>query len=226
MVGLSLQPTRWLYLHGFASGPESAKGVQLSRHFAQRGTAIERLDLRVPSLENLRLAAMIEKTRRAVGGPGDRAVLFGSSLGGLVAGRVAEIDDRVEALVLLAPAFRFAERWASRPEFEIWREQGWIDAYDYVGMRPARIDFAFATEALELDSAGGGWPDVRVPTLIVHGVHDDVVPVEVSRRWAAGKSQVRLVEVDDGHDLIRSLGRIMAESERFLDRFLEPAANA
>ena len=225
-MDLALRPARWLYLHGFGSGPDSAKGVHLSRHFQQLGTRIERLDLRVPSLENLRLSAMIEKTRRALGGPGERAVLWGSSLGGLVASRVAELDERVQALVLLAPAFRFAERWASRPEFESWREQGWIDAYDHVGKRPARIDFTFASEALELYAAGGGWPDVRVPTLIVHGVLDDVVAVDGSRQWAAGKPQVRLVEVDDGHDLIRSLGRITEESERFLARFLELPSHA
>ena len=41
-----------------------------------------------------------------LGAERDRAVLFGSSLGGLTACRVAEDDARVCARVLLAPAFR------------------------------------------------------------------------------------------------------------------------
>src|SRR5512141_3062882 len=96
---------RFLYLHGFASGPGSYKGTAIAAHYAARGVTIERLNLRVPSFEHLRLSAMIDTTRAALGGPRDRAVLFGSSLGGLTASRVAEEDARVSALVLLAPAF-------------------------------------------------------------------------------------------------------------------------
>ncbi|MBV9947209.1 MAG: alpha/beta fold hydrolase [Myxococcales bacterium] len=111
---------RWLYLHGFASGPSSAKGTRLAEHYARRDVRLERLDLRRPSMEHLRLSAMIAHVRDAIGDARDRAVVFGSSLGGLTAARVAEEDARVCALVLLAPAFRIAERWRARlgPEWE------------------------------------------------------------------------------------------------------------
>jgi predicted esterase YcpF (UPF0227 family) len=102
---------RFLYLHGFASGPRSRKGLAFVEHFAERGVAIECLDLRVPSFEQLRLTEMLEVTRNAIGSPRDRVVLFGSSLGGLTAARVAERDPRVAALVLLAPAFQLVARW-------------------------------------------------------------------------------------------------------------------
>src|SRR5690242_261840 len=102
---------RWLYLHGFASGPDSHKGVALSRHYEARGVTLTRLNLRVPSLENLQLSAMVQVARDAIGGPRDRAVLFGSSLGGLTAALAAQEDPRVFALVLLAPAFDLVERW-------------------------------------------------------------------------------------------------------------------
>src|SRR5688572_23811736 len=92
---------RLLYLHGFASGPRSAKGTAFDAHFTPRGVPVERLDLRVPSLEHLRLSAMLEVTRAAIGGPGDRAVIVGSSLGGLTAARLAERDPRVSGLILL-----------------------------------------------------------------------------------------------------------------------------
>src|SRR5262245_11489897 len=114
---------RLFYLHGFASGPESSKGVSLARHYAGRGFPMERLDLRVPSLERLRLSEIIETVRRAMGGDSDRAVLFGSSLGGLAAARVAERDPRVTAVVLLAPAFRFTETWRRRLGEAAW--EGW-----------------------------------------------------------------------------------------------------
>jgi pimeloyl-ACP methyl ester carboxylesterase len=112
---------RWLYLHGFASGPDSFKGVSLAKHYASRGIELQRLNLRLPSFERLRLSAMLAAVRDAIGGPDDRAVLFGSSLGGLTACRVAETDPRVCALVLLAPAFRMIERWEQRLGPEGWR---------------------------------------------------------------------------------------------------------
>lgn len=210
---------RWLYLHGFASGPDSTKGVRLSDHYAAQGIDLSRLDLRKPSLEHLRLSAMIAHVRDAIGGPEERAVVFGSSLGGLTACRVAEVDARVCALVLLAPAFRMVERWRLRlgeEKWESWRTSGWLPIFDHARRCDARVDFGFAEDATAADAANDGWPDVRVPTLIVHGVRDDTVDVELSRSWARGKRHVRLVEVDDGHELVASLPRIAAEADRQL----------
>jgi uncharacterized protein len=206
-----------LYLHGFASGPESSKAVATARHYEAQGRPMERLNLRVPSLERLRLSEMIAVVRRAVGGPSDRAVLFGSSLGGLTAARAAEADPRIRAVVLLAPAFRFTETWEKRlgpAAWEAWRREG-LDIQDYAHPgRTARLDFGFIEDARKVESAGP--PRVEVPALIVHGRGDDTVDVAVSREWAAGKPHVRLVEVDDGHDLKASLPLILEESDRFL----------
>jgi len=206
---------RYLYLHGFASGPGSKKGLAFAAHFAARGIAIERLDLRVPSFEHLRLSAMIEVARAAIGGPDERAVVFGSSLGGLTAARLAERDPRVRALVLLAPAFQLARRWRESlgDAFEDWRRTGWREVHDHTTGGLARVDFGFVEDAEAIDR---GFPDVRVPTLILHGRRDDAVPIERSRELAAGRPHVRLVEFDDGHELIASLPALLAESERFL----------
>ena len=126
------------------------------------------------------------------------------------------------ALVLLAPAFRLAERWRTRmsaAEWRAWETSGWLDIHDYAEDRPTRVHFDFIRE---LDALDGGWPDVRVPTLIVHGRGDDTVDPQLSRDFARGKSWVRLVEVDDGHELVRSLARIGDEAENFLRGFLGP----
>jgi uncharacterized protein len=206
---------RYLYLHGFASGPGSKKGLAFAAHFAARGLALERLDLRVPSLEHLRLSAMIETARAAIGGPGERAVVFGSSLGGLTAARLAERDPRVSALVLLAPAFQLARRWQETlgDDFEAWRRTGWREVLDHATGRPARVDFGFVEEAAALDV---GFPEVGVPTLILHGLADDVVPIERSREFAAARPHARLIELPDGHELVASIPALLAESERFL----------
>jgi hypothetical protein len=204
---------RYLYLHGFASGPSSTKGVAFERHFAARGIRIERLDLRVPSFEHLRLSAMIEKVR---GELADNTVLIGSSLGGLTAARVAVGEPRVAALVLLAPAFQLVQRWREvlGPAWDDWQRTGWREVTDYTTGAPARVDVGFVEDAERVDV---GFPDVRCPTLILHGRRDDTVPIQRSRDFVALHPQARLVELDDGHELVASLPALLAETEVFLD---------
>lgn len=205
-----------LYLHGFASGPQSTKGVAFEQHFAARGIVIECMNLRVPSFEHLRLSAMIDTVRAAIPGDGS-AILIGSSLGGLTAARVAERDPRVRALILLAPAFQLVARWREQlgAEWDAWRASGTREVDDYMTRGKSRIDFGFVEDVQAIDL---GYPDVRVPTLILHGTGDEVVPIERSRTFAADRPWVRLVELADGHELVASLPVLLAESEAFLAR--------
>lgn len=214
---------RFLYLHGLASGPGSTKGVALRRHFASRGVELELLDINRPSLPHLRLSRILDYVGTALGGPGERAVLFGSSLGGIAAARLAEQDERVAALVLLAPGLRIAEqlrRGLGEAAFADWERTGWHPLHNYATGEPARIDFGFYLDAAEVDARGGGWPRARVPTLLVHGRADTTCDVELSRTWARRSGQVQLVEVDDGHELTSSIPLIAREAERFLAPWL------
>jgi hypothetical protein len=104
----------------------------------------------------------------------------------------------------------------SDDEWRAWQATGWLAIRDYTTNQEARVHFEFIHELAARDV---GWPDVRVPTLIVHGRADDTVDPQLSRDFARGKSWVRLVEVDDGHELTQSLPRIIAESESFLSPF-------
>lgn len=210
---------RTLYLHGFASGPSSTKGVAFERHFAARGRSgaaaieFERLNLRVPSFEHLRLSAMIETVRARVT---DDTVIIGSSLGGLTAARVAEGEPRVSALVLLAPAFQLAQRWRAMlgPAFADWERTGWREVTDYTTGQPARVDFGFVEDAARIDV---GFPRITCPTLVMHGRGDETVPIERSREFVAVTPSARLIELDDGHELTHSLPTLLAETERFLE---------
>jgi uncharacterized protein len=214
---------RWLYLHGFASGPSSTKGLAFERHLSRFGVAVERLDLRIPDMEHLRPSAMMAHTRERIGGERDPAVLFGSSLGGLVAARVAEADARVGALVLMAPAFGILPRWRARLGTEAWRkwkERDALEVDDWAKGGKARVDFGFIRDLEHVDTRSPEEPDVRVPTLVLHGTRDESVGIESSRAWAEGKRHVTLIELDDGHELTASLPRILAEAEQFLAPWL------
>jgi pimeloyl-ACP methyl ester carboxylesterase len=217
----------WLYLHGFASSAASTKARAFEAWGKSHDVAIDALDLRVPSFENLRFSAIKSQVRAAIdasAGEADvtraRAVLIGSSLGGLTACRVAEEDPRVCAVLAMAPAFRLAERWRSQMKpaaWEAWRRDGSLEVDDYATKKKARVDFGFVEELERIDV---GFPDVRVPVLIVHGRRDEVVDIGRSRDFARGKRHVRLVEVDDGHELGASIPRILEEAERFFAAFL------
>lgn len=212
----------FLYLHGFASSVGSSKARAFIEWGKARGVGIEALDLRVPSFEGLLFSAIVARVREAIdaaGGPRARVALIGSSLGGLTAFRVAESDPRVCAVFAMAPAFRLVERWKATLgdiAWEEWRREGFREVDDHLTKGKSRVHFGFVSELETLDA---GIPDVRVPSCIVHGTKDDVVDVDRSREFAREKRHVRLVEVEDGHELVASIPRILAEAETFFAPF-------
>ena len=196
---------RILYAHGFASGPLSKKGVAVRDHLAKRGLGVELLDLRVPSPTGLRLSRMIEVVREAIG-DADRVLAIGSSLGGLTVAHAAT--------VLLAPAFRVAERWRARMgevDWAKWERDRTFVYEDHATGGTLDVDFGFIEDAAQIDR---GWPEVRVPTTIIHGRNDQTIDPELSRTYAVARPNVRLLEVEDDHQLLRSIDVICAEIDR------------
>lgn len=204
---------RYLYLHGFASGPLSKKGVRFERALGDRGLELERLDLNVPSFSALSVRAMVDAVAAAA--HGDEVTLLGSSLGGWTAARFAELHPAgVRRLFLMCPAFDLCGRWPHMlPDgaMDEWRRRGALVFADGAGVAQP-VHYRFYEECCEEPA----YPDVRCPTLIVHGTRDDRVPVESSRRYAAAREHVRLVEVDDGHDLLATLEPIVERAIDFL----------
>jgi class 3 adenylate cyclase len=65
-------------------------------------------------------------------------------------------------------------------------------------------------------------PAIRVPTLVMHGRDDEVVPVEVGRYVADRIPGARLIELPEtGHLALRGSGAIENEIERFLTEVWE-----
>lgn len=205
---------RYAYLHGFASGPRSAKGVELARRLGSRGIDLALPDLNAPSFERLTYGGALGAIDALDRGGAGRWRLLGSSMGGYLAARWAEMNpDRVDRLFLLCPGFDLLSRWPALLGAEAmarWEAEGWHSFADGAGV-PTQVGWELVEEA----AGHPTHPEVPCPTLILHGTRDEVVPIASSRRYASARTRVRLVEVDDDHGLIASIDRIEAEAVRF-----------
>lgn len=202
---------RFVYVHGFASSPQSRKARAFHDALAARGVTIEIPAMDGGDFEHLTISgqlAILEGTIRA-----EPVCLVGSSMGGFVSALYAAAHPEVERLVLLAPAFGFAERWRDKAGPD---PPGDIEVWHYGEGRMRRVHYGLIEDALRYS----GEPDFRQPALMFHGVRDETVPVAYSRGFAAQHANARLVELDSDHELLDVLARIVDEAAPFLVRTL------
>ncbi|MBN3925822.1 YqiA/YcfP family alpha/beta fold hydrolase, partial [Nostoc sp. NMS4] len=133
--------------------------------------------------------------------------LIGSSLGGLTAAHLGQQNLQVQRLVLLAPAFGFLSHWLPKlgdEEVERWQQEKYIMVYHYGEERSLSLNYDFVTDAAQYQEKLLQRP---IPTLILHGKKDEVIPIEASRDFARSRPWVELVEFDSDH----ALGNVMEE---------------
>jgi uncharacterized protein len=196
-----------LYLHGFASSPLSRKARFLEERFAELAIPFEAPDLAEGDFLHLTISGQLEVVRHAARQARGRLTIVGSSLGGYLASLYAAESKGVDQLVLLAPAFGFHDLWLERlgpEEIEHWRQSGKLSVFHYGTGREADLSYEFLTDANKYPA----YPDSRVPTLIFHGMHDDLVPVGNSVRFTREHSEAQLITVDSGHELTDVLDEI------------------
>lgn len=188
---------RYVYLHGFASGPQSAK----ARAFQAALPGLEVPALDGGDFEHLTISGQLAIVEDLL--HGEPARLIGSSMGGYVAALYAAAHPEISRMVLLAPALGFAPRWKEKTSLEVFH-------HGTGTMR--RVHYGLIEDALQYPSV----PEFTQPTLILHGVNDDVVPVENSRRFAAAHANARLIELASDHALMDVLDDIVRQAAPFL----------
>jgi pimeloyl-ACP methyl ester carboxylesterase len=193
---------RYLYLHGFASGPLSRKAQFFHDKLAAVGVSLEVPALDQGDFEHLTITGQLDYMTRLLGG--EPAVLMGSSMGGYLAALYASGHPEIERMVLLAPAFGFGARWAETFGAEN------VAAWKARGMR------RLASDLLDDSLAHPGYPRCRQPALVFHGVQDTVVPITAAQQWCAENPQARLVAMESGHELLDVLEAIWEQSREFL----------
>jgi pimeloyl-ACP methyl ester carboxylesterase len=206
---------RIVYLHGFASSPQSSKAQFFKRKFDERSVPFEAPQLDQGNFERLTITGQLGVVERAVAGR--PAVLMGSSLGGYLAALYAvRHPGEVQRMVLLAPALQFPTRWRARfrPEdLERWKQQGSVPFFHYGSQTEQRLGYSFVEDADQYEDA----PDFGQPALILHGSDDPVAPAAISHEFAAERANVRLQLFPSGHELTDVLAGLWTETTRFLD---------
>jgi pimeloyl-ACP methyl ester carboxylesterase len=204
---------KYIYLHGFASSPASSKARYFRERMREHG-----VDLTVPELdsgdfEHLTLSGQLSVIQQTHGsGP---AVLIGSSMGGYLAALYASTHPEIAKLVLLAPAFDFVRRFpkvTGEKQFAEWKSSRKIKMFHYGVGRECLLDFGLYEDAENYPA----FPDVGQPALVLHGIHDEIVPVELSKQFCAAHSNCELHLLNSGHELTDGLAEMWALTEPFL----------
>lgn len=209
---------KYIYLHGFASSPQSRKALFLKEKFALQGITLEIPDLNQNDFSHLSLTRQIAQTASLFNSSQNPVTIIGSSFGGLTATWLAQQYTQVQRLVLLAPAFGFPSSWFDRfdeAELTHWQETGYKDIYHYGEQKALPLHYEFL-----LDGKRYPLQELKrsLPTLIIHGKNDAVVPVEVSQQYSQTHSQCQLVVLNSDHGLNDKQDIIWQEIWRFISR--------
>jgi uncharacterized protein len=205
--------TRFVYLHGFASSPQSGKAQFFCKRFAEIGVPLEIPALDGGDFEHLTITGQLRVVDAAVSG--QPTILFGSSLGGYLAALYASRHPNIEKLILLAPAFQFPSRWRQRysaEELETWRRNGSASVYHYGFQKEMRLGYQLMEDSERYESE----PEFTQPALVLHGTGDTVVPAGISTAFAARHPNVTLRLFESGHELTDVLEGLWEETARFL----------
>lgn len=191
----------YIYLHGFASSPQSTKARYFADKFAELNLPLMIPDLNQGDFTHLTLTRQLKQVEAEFPSTSSAVTLIGSSFGGLTAAWLAQTHPQVERLVLLAPAFGFLSHWLSRlgnDQVQQWKNEGFVTVYHYGEEKMLPISYQFAEDAAQYREVDIQRP---LPTLIVHGQKDEVIPLQASLDFAKDRPWVRLVELDSDHAL-------------------------
>jgi len=209
-----------IYLHGFASGPQSSKAKHFSRVLGQRGIEVHVPDLNDGAFSHLTLSGQLFLIDTIVRTFDDEPFFFmGSSMGGLLATMAAPKYENLRGLILLAPGFGLNKRWhelLGPEQLADWKSRGSITVFHHMYNRKVDLKYSFIEDADKYQT-----DDLRasVPTLVLHGIHDTVVPPLLSEKFAEqNPHQVELHLLDSDHGLLDVLEEMNALVMQFVDR--------
>jgi len=189
--------------------------VYLRDRFRALNIDLQIPDLNQPDFYHLTLSRQVQQVQAAL--PLGPVILIGSSFGGLTAAWVAQQNTQVQRLILLAPAFQFLHQWLptlGESQRQHWQTQGQLEFYHYGKQHPLPLSYEFVRDAEQ-------YPDDQLqrslPTLILHGLHDEVISIAASRNFVAQRLWAHLIELDSNH----ALGNVKVEIWQAIREFCQ-----
>ena len=211
--------TEFVYLHGFASGPSSKKASAFKNKFKEIGVSLNTPDLEGGNFENMTLTSQVNIVLDLLDQFQCKKVcLIGSSMGGYLATLVAQRRVEIKATYLMAPGFSFLERWMRSLKLDYDDETCWdpkiqVFHYRYDETKYIRTDiFKDAKNWNTLDL------NREIPFRIVHGTHDEVVPIDESKKFISRRPWCSLKELDSDHGLLSHLEWVVDDCMAFFKR--------
>jgi len=139
-------------------------------------------------------------------------VVAGHSAGGQLALALAARQNHLRGVIALAPVSDL------RRAYDLHLSNDAV--VEYLGGTPSQVPEHYA-EASPIELP------ISVPQVIIHGLHDDTVPVEMSRNYVEAKRKrgenVRLLELDCGHfDLIDPSSQVWPAVQQSIVELLKP----
>ncbi|XWK86884.1 MAG: YqiA/YcfP family alpha/beta fold hydrolase [Phormidium sp.] len=201
----------YIYLHGFASSPNSVKANYLLDRFSQSQIPLTIPDLNQSDFTHLTMTRQLRQVAATFPPSPTPVTLIGSSFGGLASAWLGEKHLQCQKLVLLAPAFTFLDLWLSalgETTVETWQKEGFLPVYHYGSKRSIPLSYDFVTDLKQYSETK---IQRQIPTLIIHGINDEVIPIQASRDFAAERPWVKLIEQDSDHSLANVLPEIWQE---------------
>ncbi len=207
----------FIYLHGFASSPGSHKATAFQKKFSTLNIPLIIPDLEGEDFQNITLTKQINIIEAIIeGSPETSFFLIGSSMGGYLATLVAQLRVEICGLYLMAPGFNFLKRWSDRLGYsaeghDCFEEN--ISVYHYRYNEEKKLNKEIFRDAIRWENVG---LDRELPCKIVHGIHDESIPVDQTREFVRQHPWCELVELDSDHGLTSKVDWIISDCVDFI----------
>jgi len=205
------------YLHGFASSAKSTKAGYFAERLAGLGVPLQCPDFNEPDFATLTMTRMLGQLSDAIDPlPPGPVALMGSSLGGTLAVLAAARLDRVDRLVLLAPAVMFARpghHLLPQGRLDAWRRNGAASFFHYAYGEMRALNATFLEDSLRYNPMEAAFAQ---PAVVFQGRGDALVDFQMVEQFASVRPNVRLTLFDDDHSLAASLPAIWQGVRPFL----------
>ncbi|MCE2706508.1 MAG: alpha/beta fold hydrolase [Proteobacteria bacterium] len=208
----------YIYLHGFASHPESGKAQFFMQKFSELGILLYIPDLNNNDFSKLTLTRQLNQVEEIIQKCTKPIILIGSSMGGLISTILAEHNLNIKKIILLAPAFQMSQLWRIRitkEQLDNWKDSGYADIFHYGYKKDTPLHHEFYLDLFKHEDADF---KRQLSALIFHGIHDDVVPIALSQEYIKSNPNAQLISTDDDHSLGKDLEKAWNKTISFIQQ--------